>query len=66
MRRDLVVIYPAADGFRWRYVAQNGHVLADSGQGYSRRIDCVTGARRVTGRGLRRRVKFATGPGEQP
>ncbi len=66
MKRDVVVIYPAADGYRWRYIAQNGHILADSGQGYSRRSDAVAGVQRVTGvrRGLRRKVKFVDGPGE--
>lgn len=35
--------------WRWRYVAGNGHILADSGQAYSRRIDCLAGAESVTG-----------------
>ena len=35
--------------WRWRYRAANGHVLADSGQGYSRRIDALNGAAVVTG-----------------
>lgn len=35
---------------RWRWRARaNGHVLADSGEGYSRRIDCLRGAMRVVG-----------------
>lgn len=34
---------------RWRYVAGNGHILADSGQGYTRRIDALNAAARVTG-----------------
>ena len=29
-----------AGKWRWRY-RRNGYVMADSGQGYSRRIDCV-------------------------
>lgn len=37
-------------GWRWRYVAENGNILADSGQGYSRRIDALRGAEAVTGR----------------
>lgn len=64
MKTDLVVIYRDVTGaWRWQYVAQNGHVLADGGQGYSRRTDAVAGAQRVTGarRGLRRRVKFVDG-----
>lgn len=65
MRRDLVVLYrDRAEQWRWRYVATNGHVMADSGQGYSRRIDALNGAKRVTGHRLRRRVKFVTGPKE--
>lgn len=35
--------------WRWRYVAANGNILADSGQGYTRRIDCLAGASAVTG-----------------
>ena len=34
---------------RWRYVAGNGHILADSGQGYTRRIDALRAAASVTG-----------------
>ena len=32
---------------RWRYVHANGHILADSGQGYSRRIDALNGVKAV-------------------
>lgn len=35
--------------WRWRYVAENGNILADSGQGYSRRMDALNGAKRVVG-----------------
>lgn len=62
MRNDVVVLYrDRSDRWRWRYVAQNGHLLADSGQGYSRRIDAYRGAKRVTGRRLARRLKFVDG-----
>lgn len=37
-----------AGRWRWR-LRVPGHILADSGQGYSRRLDCVRGAMRVTG-----------------
>ena len=47
-RADVVTIYRAHDGWRWRYTTPNGRVLADSGQGYTRRIDCINGAMRVT------------------
>lgn len=50
LRRDRVIVYrDVASDWRWRYVAQNSHVMADSGQGYSRRIDCMRAARRVVG-----------------
>lgn len=32
---------------RWRLRAANGRVLADSGEGYRRRIDCLRGARKL-------------------
>lgn len=38
--------------YHWSYVSSNGRVLADGGQGYSRRIDALNGARRVTGADL--------------
>lgn len=40
---------PNARIHRWSYVSSNGRILADSGQGYSRRIDALNGARRVIG-----------------
>lgn len=42
---------------RWRYVSSNGNIMADSGQGYKRRRDARSAAKRVTGKTLRR-VKF--------
>lgn len=48
---DTVTLYRADDGWRWRYEA-SGRVLADGGQGYSRRIDAVKGACRVVGLGI--------------
>jgi uncharacterized protein YegP (UPF0339 family) len=44
---DHVELYLGADGWRWRAYAKNGRILADSGQGYSRRIDALNGARRA-------------------
>jgi uncharacterized protein YegP (UPF0339 family) len=49
MKHDKLTIYRADDGWRWRYTASNGRILADSGQGYSRRIDAAKGAARVCG-----------------
>lgn len=34
--------------WRWRYIS-NGHIMADSGQGYSRRIDALKGCATVLG-----------------
>ena len=48
-RHDTITLYRAPDGWRWRYTASNGRILADSGQGYSRRADAVRGACRVAG-----------------
>ena len=48
-RHDTITLYRAPGGWRWRYTAHNGRVLADSGQGYSRRVDAVRGACRVAG-----------------
>ena len=57
IRRDTIAVYQDRQRFwRWRYIAHNGHILADSGQGYSRRIDCERAARRVVGKRLDRRV----------
>lgn len=33
----------AADQWRWRFVHQNGNIIADSGQGYGRKADAVNG-----------------------
>lgn len=33
--------------YRWRYRHENSNILADSGQGYSRRIDCLSSAFQV-------------------
>ena len=59
MRRDTIEVYrDAASRWRWRYIAQNGNVLADSGQSYSRRVDAVRAAKRVTGSRLTRSVRI--------
>lgn len=52
---DTIEIYrtrslvPGRSGWRWRYRAANGHVLAHGGQAYSRRTDMLTALERVTG-----------------
>jgi hypothetical protein len=47
------IVYPAGMTYclgkwRWRFV-KNGRIMADSGQGYSRRIDCLNGCASVLG-----------------
>ena len=49
-------------GIRWRIVAQNGHILADSGQGYSRITDARRGCEAVTGRAIDLRAGLASLP----
>lgn len=40
----------SANDKKWRWTARsNGHILADSAEGYSRRIDCLHAAMRVLG-----------------
>ncbi len=44
-RSEQVVLYvDKAEEWRWRCVASNGRVVADSGEGYVRRIDALTEA----------------------
>ena len=45
-------VYKAANGeWRWRLKAANGNILADSGEGYSAKADCVAGIQSVKGSG---------------
>lgn len=39
MKRPKFVVYKAADGYRWRLVAANGRIVADSGEAYTRKHD---------------------------
>ncbi|PSD28307.1 YegP family protein [Stenotrophomonas indicatrix] len=45
--KQFVVYKDKAGEFRWRLYAQNGRVIADSGEGYKNRVDCVAGAKLV-------------------
>ena len=48
MAASKVVIYQDVEGkWRWRAVAVNGRILADSGEGYSRRIDLIRALKRT-------------------
>lgn len=45
-RRPKIEVYADEAGeWRWRVRAGNGRILADSGEGYRRRRDCVAGLR---------------------
>jgi uncharacterized protein YegP (UPF0339 family) len=49
-RKDKVVVYlDKADEWRWTFIRSNGRKLADSGQGYARKFDCLKSMTRVTG-----------------
>lgn len=42
-----VHVYPAADGWRWHCKADNGRIVAESGEAYKKRHGCIHAARRV-------------------
>lgn len=39
MKRPRFVIYPAADGYRWRLLAANNRLIAEGGEAYGRKRD---------------------------
>ena len=43
--------------WRWRLSATNGNVLADSGEGYKRKVDCESALETVTHAELMQMVK---------
>ena len=72
-RADRVEVFTAhnmvkfgATTYHWSYISGNGRILADGGQGYSRRIDALNGARRVTGIDLDPAPDFAQEIDGQP
>lgn len=41
-------IYKDADGqYRWRIVARNKKIIANCGEGYKRKVDCIRALHRV-------------------
>lgn len=42
-----LTLYKAKDGWRWRLVAPNGKLTAESGEAYKRRYDCREAAERL-------------------
>lgn len=50
-RRDRLEVYTDAAGeHRWHLIAPNGRIIADSGEGYTDRAECVEMGQRATGR----------------
>lgn len=47
-RTGTMIVYWADDGWRWRLVAPNGKIVADSGEAYKRRYDCKVAAQHLT------------------
>lgn len=45
-----VEIYQAEDGFRWRMIATNGNIVADSAEAYTRAYDCKSAATKLVAR----------------
>lgn len=40
----MYIVYKDRTGYwRWRYVADNGRIIADSGEGYVNEADCLHG-----------------------
>ncbi len=49
MRRHTLEVYQDKKGlFRWRFVAPNGKIVADGGEGYASRSNAIRAARRMT------------------
>lgn len=59
---DKVRVYKSIEGYwRWTFIAaENGEILADSGEGYRNRGDCLDALFRVTSVDLRKE-RFARG-----
>lgn len=52
-----MVVWRAVDGWRWTLTARNGRKVADSGEAYRRRTDCLRMATRFAGDGTRVEVQ---------
>ena len=46
-RKARFVVYQAADGWRWRLVASNGRIIAESGEAYTRARSALRAVRTV-------------------
>lgn len=47
MKRPRFVVYESKDGWRWRLLAANNRIIADSGEAYTRKRDAERAASRV-------------------
>jgi uncharacterized protein YegP (UPF0339 family) len=42
-----VIVWLAADGWRWHAKARNGRIVAESGEAYTQRSRCIAATRKV-------------------
>lgn len=47
MKRPAYMVYRSNDGWRWRLLATNGRIIADSGEAYTREADVKRAIRAV-------------------
>lgn len=45
-------IYKSGNQYRWRLLAANNKIIADSGEAYHNKQDCIAGINLVKGTGL--------------
>lgn len=41
MKKPTFVPYKARDGYRWHLLARNNKIIAESGEAYTRKRDCL-------------------------
>lgn len=58
-RTGTMIVYWADDGWRWRLVAPNGKIVADSGEAYKRRYDCKMAAMGLAAQAQSARMEVA-------
>jgi uncharacterized protein len=44
---ELVIYRDRAGQYRWRFIAPNGHIFGDGGEGYATRGNAIRAARRL-------------------
>lgn len=58
LRHSTLVVYYAKDGWRWRLIAPNGKITAESGEAYKRRYDCRVAGWALATDSIRPRVEL--------